>query len=129
MGDVDPSFSTIPADVYTLRINKMVPKTYEGKKDPSQSFQVVKGDFTVIDHPDYAGRRLFETFWLNHGWSTKALRRISDNTGIPQEPGAGTFEAWLERLSTEQPSFKVPVTVREGDPPENAITWRDVKPV
>lgn len=141
--DVDPSFTPLEDGVYELRINKLVGESYvpkSGKREGEATIRI-KGDFAVVNHNKFSGRRLFHTFWLHSGFDQKALRRIADRTGIGQDPSE-TFEAWLGKLTQSQPTFKVKVEVVPdmdyttktpkvdeitGKPVmTNAINWKEV---
>ena len=100
---VDPNYTAIPADVYTLKVLKLASaKTNAGKP-------YVAGTFAVEKHDKFSGRRIFYNFWNladNGTRDAKDLRKLSDVTGIPQQ---GAFSQWLDAMTQEQPSFKAPV--------------------
>lgn len=107
--DVDPNFTAVPEDVYTLRVLKFE----ESKTGKGKPF--VKASFSIVNSGTVDGRRLWHNFWEigEGGRDLKPLRRIMDATGVQQtEGGEAGFKAWLEELTNVQPEFKVLVTKR-----------------
>ncbi len=143
--DIDPSFSALDEGVYTLRLNKIEGQEFTPQtgKRAGESTMRVNSDFAVVNHQQFSGRRLFHTFWLSNGFDQKALRRLADRTGVPQEP-TDTFTMWLAKLTEQQPEVKVKVEkvpdvdyktgnakVDEitGKPLfKNVINWKEVQP-
>lgn len=110
LSEVDPSQQVLPPDVYTLKILKANLKSGIGKES-GNPYQLTNLAMAVTNHPDFAGRRLYESFFPSD-FSKKALRRIMDATGIQQEPNQ-TFAEWLEALTAAQPEFRVKVNLVE----------------
>lgn len=113
--DVDPNFTAIPEEVYSLKVVKL-----ELKQDKNGK-SYLSGTFGVVNHPTQSARRLWHNFWDISGQSgrdVKALRRLMDVTGIPQtEGGEAGFRGWVDTMTAEQPSFKA--LVRKQTP----TTW------
>ena len=108
--DVDPNFADIEEGVYELRINKLEGGVYTPQSGKSAGVETyrVKGDFVIVNHPTFAGRRLWNTFWLSNKFDQISLRKLADRTGVVQNPGEA-LEAWLQTMSTIQPTFKAKI--------------------
>lgn len=112
LNDVDPNFSLLEPEVYTLRISKAELLTFKAKTaQPAKGINVgdegtyIKFTFIVTNHPKSAGQRHWETFFSSP-FALRNLRRIADASGVPQ---AGSMENWLSSLSTIQPSIKLKI--------------------
>lgn len=149
LNQIDPSFSTLPEDIYTLRILKMERLTYPKKVNgvpTGEDGQRIAVNLAVADHPSLSGRRIFESLWPSN-FTFRVLRRLADNTGVQQEAGA-PIETWLQAVSEVQPLIKLKVGFRTkrvqngdgqwtsevilndaGKPQDNAIDWREMQPV
>ncbi len=147
LNEVDPSFKPLPSDFYTLKILKEELKGFNYKKttdshtagDPGE---YVKFQLAVTTHPEYSGRRLFESLFFGRR-ELRGLRLLMDATGINQVPGSPITD-WLKQLSEVQPEFRTKVeckpdvnrdgTVRSVDPktglPQdiNVVKWTEVIP-
>ena len=153
LNQIDPSFSVMPEDMYTLRILKMEKLTFPRKVNgipTGEDGQRIAVNLTVADHPSLSGRRIFESLWPNN-FTFRVLRRLADNTGIAQNPGE-PLEAWLQKMTETQPTIKLKVEFRtknikklnpatgveewtkevvlneQGKPAENSIDWREMQP-
>ena len=106
--DVDPNYTAIPEDVYTLKVIKLALAKTTGNNGKAIK-PYVKGTFAVTNHDKHAARRLFHNFWNileSSSRDVKDLKKLADATGVQQN---GSFESWLEAMTQEQPTFKVPV--------------------
>jgi hypothetical protein len=115
--DVDPTFRPIDQGVYTLQLAKIAGqvKVPKSGKMAGQETLMINGTFIVTGDPTFSGRRLFNTFWIHNPYDQKALRKISDRTGVIQNPGE-SLEDYFARLTQIQPSFKAKVdVVKEPD--------------
>jgi hypothetical protein len=140
LNDIDPTFHAIETGIYGFRVNKMEYKTVVPKSGKNQGVEVplIQGNFTVINHDQFSGRRLRHTFWLTNTFDQKSLRRLMDATGILQEPGE-PLSAYVERFSAAEPpaefkTYVVKVTKEEdpltGKPGEdNEMKWNNVQPI
>lgn len=143
LGDVDLTFKSIPQDVYTLQVSGAGIKEIEYKKGAKAGTtgQVAKLQLTVVDHPQYSGRRLFETAFPDDG-GLRILRRLQDSTGVVQATNE-PLPQWLERIAEVKPTFRVLVTevqakdfttrspkVDETGAPvmDNKIVWKEAVP-
>src|SRR2546426_2027030 len=119
---VDPNYTAIPEDVYQLKVIKLVLSKTSGNNGKAVK-PYVKGTFAVTNSDKHSGRRLFHNFWNiqeNSSRDAKDLKKLSDAVGI--QPNAG-FASWLETMTQESPTFKVPV--RQVDAID--FTTREVK--
>lgn len=112
LNEVDPNFKAIDQDFYNLKILKAELKEYTRKKDTKyhkagEIDKYVKFTLAVTAHPNYSGRRLFESLFFG-GSATRTLRKIQDFTGVQQVPGSPLAD-WLVLLSETQPVFKTQV--------------------
>ena len=103
LAEVDPNQESLPEGVYTFKILKAELKEGVGKTS-GKPYSCVNMALAIADHPTFAGRRIWETFFPNT-YGLKALRRIQDATGVLQAPGQPLVE-WLAALSQTQPEFK-----------------------
>lgn len=143
LGDVDLTFKAIPKDVYTLQVSGAAIKdiTYGKGEKKGTTGQVAKLQLTVVDHPEYSGRRLFETVFPDDN-GFRNLRRLQDSTGVVQAQNE-PLPVWLERLNEVKPTFKVSVDqvqakdfttklprVDEAGAPvmENRVIWKEAVP-
>lgn len=106
--DIDPNFTMLDPEWYDLRISKAELATYEAKKDTKthkmgDTCTRIDLAFTVVDHPKFTGRKIWERLFPND-FSFKVLRRIADNTGIQQ---TGDLEQWLKELATVGPTIRL----------------------
>lgn len=150
LNQIDPNFSTLPQDMYTLRILKAEKRTY-AKKDGSGDGQFMSFNFAVVDHPTLSGRRFYDSLFPSN-YAFRVLRRIADFTGIQQNAGE-PLEEWLKTLTETQPLIKMLVGYRSkrvkkvdpatgveswenevvlndatGKPQDNAVDWREMQP-
>jgi hypothetical protein len=108
---VDPNYTPIEEDVYTLKVLKLTGAMTTGNNGKEKK-PYVKGTFAVTNHNKHSARRLFHNFWNiteNSSRDAKDLRKLADATGVPQE---GSFSRWMESISQIQPVFKAPVQLK-----------------
>ena len=137
---IDPEPEKLPAGMYTVRLLKAELNSGVSKRT-GKPFQRISIQLAVQDDERFAGRRLFESLFAGE-YGVKALRRIMDATGVQQQPGEPIAE-WLNRLSMEQPVFKVMVRLEDDkdfatgevrlgqdDQPakRNTVNWYQVVP-
>ena len=141
LGDVDLTFKPIPTNNYTLQVLGAGLKAVTFKRDTPDEYegQIVKLQFAVMDDPEFAGRRLYETVFPGSS-GLRNLRRLMDATGVAQEE-TETIASWLERLQDIKPTFnilvqqrqaqksKVPQVDESGNPVmENFLVWKEATP-
>jgi hypothetical protein len=148
LNEVDPSFKAIPQDFYTLQVLKAERKEFNYKTDgkshkKGDTGEYVKFSFLIKNHPEFAGRRLWETGFFSKQF-LRGLRLLMDATGVNQVPGEHIDE-WFKQLSTDQPDFRTQVLVvpdvdwqgnarsveKDGVTPKtiNKINWKEIIPV
>jgi hypothetical protein len=123
---VDPNYTAIDEGVYTLKVIKMAIQNTKGNNG-AEVKPYLACTFSVSNHEKFSGRRLFHNFWNvtdNSGFDAKALRRIADATGVPQD---GDFRAWVEAETTQQPEFKVEVKKQQPTVWNKETKTREVK--
>ena len=106
--DIDPNFTLLEPEVYSLRITKGEKKSYIAKKttatqEAGQEVPFVQLTLTVVDHPNFTGRKLWEPLFPGD-FGFKTARRIGEATGVMQ---TGDTDAWLAELTSVQPVIKV----------------------
>jgi hypothetical protein len=134
LDQIDPSFTPIDDDFYTLKILSAERREYDVKPGskaytgtPGQKGEYINFGFAVTDSAKFAGRRVYESLFPN-GFTFKVMRNIQDAVGISQN---GDTTAWLAKLSTVQPLVKLKVAIvpdvnRDGTPnPKTAKTLAD----
>ena len=105
---VDPNYTAIDEGVYQLKVIKLAVNKTKGDNGKEVK-PYLAGTFSVSNHEKFSGRRLFHNFWSitdNNSFDAKALRRLADASGVPQE---GDFLVWVDEMTTQQPEFKVQV--------------------
>jgi hypothetical protein len=133
--DVDPNFTLLPGpEIYSLRITKAELAAYIARKttasqEAGQEVPYVKLTLTVVDHPNFTGRKLWESLFPGD-FGYKTGRRIMEATGVNQ---TGTMEEWLTELTSVQPVIKVLVdqvpdqfkSTSTGKPElKNQVNWK-----
>jgi hypothetical protein len=143
LADVDPSFTKLAPRVYKLQVAKVEAKPFDKTAEGGKKGTRLGFTFVVVDDEEFAGRKLFESFFENE-FAFKTFRRISDATGVQQEPGQSIVD-WATSLGTIQPTFRVPVQLvpdvdyktkapraykADGVTPDdkNTINWFNVMP-
>jgi hypothetical protein len=148
LNEVDPSFKPLPTDFYTLKVLRAELKSFAYKQttkshNAGDTGEYIKFQLAVTNHPEFAGRRLFESVFFGRR-ELRGMRLLMDATGVSQVPGTAIDE-WLKSLTEIQPEFKVKVdcvpdlnrdgSVRSVDPktgkPQdiNVVKWTEVIPV
>ena len=140
LNEIDPEFHPVEKGLYSLRVSKLAFKTVVPKagKRVDMETPLVQASFAIINHDQFSGRRVNQTFWMLNPFDQKALKRLQNAVGIPQEQGE-SFKDYIERLSavTPAPEFRAYVdTVAKGvdeatgKPQEdNVIKWNNVLPI
>lgn len=106
VNDVDPNFTAIPDDFYNLRIIQAELKTFDKTATGGTKGSLVKLGFAITNHPSLSGRRVYPDGMFLNDFNQKALRRISDATGVQQ---TGDFPAFLKKLAAVGPVVKLKV--------------------
>lgn len=112
--DVDPNFTLLDGpEFYNFRITKAELKSYvvkaesaavrDGKATAGDEGHYINFALTVVEHPKFTGRKIFETIFPSD-FSLKILKRIEQATGVEQ---TASMENWLVQLTTIQPTIKV----------------------
>jgi hypothetical protein len=104
LNEVDPTFKPLPTNFYQLKVLKAEVKSWAKNE---KSGEYVKFQLAVVNHPEYSGRRLFESLFFSKK-ALRSLRLLMDATGISQVPGS-PIEEWLRSLTELQPEFKTKV--------------------
>ena len=141
LNEIDPTFKPVPKGMRTLEIAKFSPRTIVVKKETSKKFgqtlALVDARFRIVNDPDFSGRSLSYTFWLDNQYDLKALRRLSDGIGTPQEAGE-PLDVWVTRVGELAPPAQFKLFVDEvEDPasvdettgksiPVNKLKWNNV---
>lgn len=118
LADVDPSFSAVPQDVYTMEVVEGKKRTWTYKQDtktakagdPGASYAI---DFLIVDHDKFAGRRIFASYFGND-FTARGFRRLMDASGHAQQPGQSVTE-WLESFKGLSPRIKIKTLVELKD--------------
>lgn len=133
--EVDPNFTPVPRDVYTLKIvgTKTAPYTVKNGERAGEEGQRIEFQFGIVGHPTETGRKLYHSFFPGV-FAQKALRRIMDATGVVQGDDMD-FKAWLELIAQEQPEARYLVEVVDSKDKNgnvvkaNQINFKEVHPV
>lgn len=104
LNEIDPTFKPVDPGMYQLKVIKLTPKTSTNGK------AFLSGQFAIQNDAKFSGRRVFVSFFLSNGFAQKELRRLMDATGIIQ---TGSLKDWAEQISSEQPTFKAAVTIKQ----------------
>lgn len=107
LSEVDPNFADVEPGVYNMKILAAEKVNGVTKAGPNQgkAYERISLQYAISGHEKFSGRRMFDSLFPNE-YTFKILRRLSDNTGIAQEPGE-PIESWLKKLSTVQPTVKL----------------------
>ena len=121
---VDPEYSKLPEDIYTLRVLKMTLAVSKNGEKP-----YLLGQFAVTRHDKYSARRIshfFNNILDPEKRDMKDLAKLAKVTGVPF---SGSFPEWVANMNQIGPEFVAPVklvpqfnnvkTVGEG----GQITW------
>jgi hypothetical protein len=121
---VDPEYTKLPEDVYTLRVLKLTLNVGKNSGKP-----YLLGQFAVTRHNTHSARRLSHFFnnILDPGKrDMKDLAKLAKVTGVPF---TGTLPEWVANMNQIGPEFNAPVkledqynnikSVGEG----GAVTW------
>lgn len=106
---VDPEYSNIEGDIYTLRVMKLTLVEPDAEKSAAGKKPYVLGQFAVTRHAKHSARRLSKFF--NNvvdpaSRDLKDLAKLAKVTGVPFNT---TLPEWLTQVTQEQPEFKAPV--------------------
>lgn len=112
--DVDPNFTLLDGpEFYNFRITKAELKSYQvkaesaavrdGKANAGDDASFINFTLTVVEHPKFTGRKIFEAIFPSD-FSLKILKRIEQATGVEQ---TASMEDWLAQLTSIQPTVKV----------------------
>lgn len=106
LNEIDPNYSTLPQDVYTLKVlnAEIKPIKYQRGAKAGTEGEVIKFQFAVTQHPTLSGRQIYVSFFPSE-FVFKGLRRIMDATGVRQSPGSPLSE-WLTALKEAGSTFK-----------------------
>jgi hypothetical protein len=134
--DIDPTFKPIDPGFYTLQVNKITPKVTEPKsgKNVGKSLLMLNGSFTVVNHENFAGRKLWKTFWTNNPVDLKDLRRLADATGVTQSPDQ-TLSEYVKTFEELAPpaEFNIFIGVeadyRDPNTMVNSLKFNQAQPV
>jgi hypothetical protein len=119
---VDPEYSKLEADIYTLRVLKLTLSEPTAEAAAAGKKPYVIGQFAVTKHDKHSARRLTKFFnnVLDPGKrDMKDLAKLAKVTGVPFDGG---LPQWCAEITTIQPEFKAPVmlepqfkNVKQGD--------------
>lgn len=138
LNDVDTTASAVDTDVYTLEINKLVPKYRKINKPDSpfcgQDVLVLSGSYTIVDNDKYNGKKLWKDFWTPFKGAQIGLKKQMTATGVSQSDGQTLIE-YAEQFGLLNPParFTVPIEKKQDprDPngaPINEINMYQAKP-
>jgi hypothetical protein len=121
LSEVDPNAKAITEDFYRVRVTGAAAKPFTAKSGPKQGEPGVRYEFKVQVTEDgpARGRVIFDSLFHGEG-ALRAMRRLMDASGIPQEDGEPISE-YLPRLAKEAPEVRYKITVkkendRDGNP-------------
>lgn len=141
LNEVDDARATIPAGVYTFEINKLDP-VYKTIKNPESEFfgksvLVLKGSYTIVDDPNFAGRKVWEDFYTPYRFAQVNLKKQMTATGIPQEEGQ-TLSDYASQFALLNPPARFQAMLRSeidkrdaNNPdakPRNSVNWFVARP-
>lgn len=146
LNDIDDGRKPIPENVYTFEINKLTP-TYKKIKNPSSEFfgqdvLVLDGSYTIVDDPNYSGRKVWESFYTVFKFALVNLKKQMQATAVLQQP-AESLEDYASQFATLNPPARFQAMLRceydkrdldaDGNPvagatPRNSINFYTAKP-
>lgn len=100
---IDPEYSKLEADVYTLRVLKL------GINVGASGKPYVLGQFAVTKHDRHSARRVSKFF---NNVTDPASRDLKDLAKLAKVTGvafAGQLPEWVASINAIQPEFKAPV--------------------
>lgn len=127
--DIDPTVKKIEPGFYNLQVlsAKIENIVYKTGDRAGQEGQMIKLRLAVVDSQDYSGRNLFETLWPGN-FCFKALRRLSDATGVPPS----SVPEFIENLNTVKPRFRTKIDIKDRQvrgemQADNVVNWFEVQ--
>ncbi len=102
---IDPEYSKLEADIYTLRVLKLALNVGASGKP------YVLGQFAVTRHDRHSARRVskfFNNVTDPASRDLKDLAKLAKVTGVPFNT---TLPEWVGTITQEQPEFKAPVVL------------------
>lgn len=106
---VDPEYSSIEQDVYTLKVLKLTLVEPDAEKAAAGKKPYVIGQFAVTQHPKHSARRLTK-FFNNvidaEKRDMKDLAKLAKVTGVAFQGG---LPQWCAEITSIGPEFKAPV--------------------
>lgn len=135
LNTIDPGFKPVPDNVYNFEVNS-IKSTYVkvGKPDSpnyGKNVEVLKGSFTIVDDPEYSGRKVWYDFWATNKYNVAELRKLQDATGVLQ--GELSFVDWASQFATLNPPAKFQCfTTKEDDRngiPRNVIKFMQARSI
>lgn len=123
---IDPEYSKLEADVYTLRVLKL--SLAAGKSGKPYAL----GQFAVTKHDRHSARRLskfFNNVTDPNSRDLKDLAKLAKVTGVAF---TGTLPDWIASVNQIQPEFKAPVMLEpqfsnvKSDDGVGNVSWSKV---
>lgn len=110
--DIDPTFKPVDAGMYTLQVNSIKAQVVEPKtgKSAGTTKLLLKGSFTIVNDPNFSGRKLWHTFWMDNQFNKVELRKLMDATGEEQGQGQPITE-WATKFGELNPPAEIKVYV------------------
>jgi hypothetical protein len=147
LNDVDDARKPIPEGVYTFEVNKLDP-VYKKVQTPTSEFYgqdqlVLKGSYTIVDDPNFSGRKIWEDFRPAYRFAQVNLKKQMDATGVIQQDGE-SLNDYAAQFALLNPPARFQALLRcgfdkrdlgangeplEGTKPRNSISWFTSKPV
>lgn len=121
---VDPEYTKLPEDVYTLRVLKMTLALSKRGDKP-----YLLGQFAVTRHTSHSARRISHFFnnILDPGKrDMKDLAKLAKVTGVPF---TGTLPEWVANMNQISPEFNAPVKLEDqysnikSTAADGTVTW------
>lgn len=121
LSEVDPNAKAVAEGFYKVRVTGAAVKPFTAKSGPNAGKPGVRYEFKVQVAEDgpARGRVIFDSLFHGEG-ALRAMRRLMDASGVPQEDGEPISE-YLPRLAKESPEVRYKITVkkendRDGQP-------------
>ena len=112
LSEIDPNAKPIAEAMYNTRVQSIKTVDYVTKNGKNAGKPGRRYEFRlqVTEDGPARGRVVFDSLFHGEG-AFRALRRLMDATGIPQDNGEPLSE-YLTRVAAEQPEVKYKITVK-----------------
>lgn len=120
LNTIDPGFKPVDENVYNFEVNSIKPQYVKINKPDSpyvgKEVLVLKGSFTIVDDPQYSGRKVWYDFWTTNRYNLLEMRKLQDATGVAQPEGQ-TLSEWASGFGTLNPPAKFQCFTTKEDSP------------